>query len=87
MRIRLTHPNRTSAARWAARILTVTFILLGLFWPILAERPSDRLTAKLGVACSRTVAHIGPALVRDGDFAHYWPAAHPECWPAAEVKP
>jgi cyanate permease len=86
MRIRLTHPNRASAATWAARIL-VTFILLtlllGLFWPILAERSSDRLTAKLGVACSQMVAHIGQAPARAGD----WPAIHPQCWPAAGEKP
>jgi hypothetical protein len=91
MRIRLTHPNSASAAMWAARILIVAFILLtlllGIFWPILAERTSDRLTAKLGVACSHMVAHIGQAPAR-GDFAHYLPAAHPECWSAAAgVKP
>ena len=91
MRIRLTHPNSASAATWAAGILIVIFILLtlllNLFWPILAERSSDRLTAKLGVACSHMVAHIGQAPAR-GDFAHYLPAAHPECWSAAAgVKP
>jgi len=87
MRIELTDPDRASAATWAARILIVTFILLtlllGLLWPILAERPSDRLTAKLGVACSHMVAQIGgPAR---GD-AYYW-AAHPECWSAGQVNP
>jgi cyanate permease len=88
MRIALTQLDRASAATWAARILVVTFILLtlllGLLWPILAERPSDRLTAKLGVACSHMVAQIGQAPSR-GD-AYYW-AAHPECWSAAGVNP
>jgi len=91
MRIGLTRLDRASAATWAARILVVTFILLtlllGLLWPILAERPSDRLTAKLGVACSHMVAQIGQigqAPAR-GD-AYYWPAAHPECWSTAGVN-
>ena len=88
MQIGLTHLDRASATTWAARILVVTFILLtlllGLLWPILAERPSDRLTAKLGVACSHMVAQIGQGPAR-GD-AYYW-AAHPECWSAGQVNP
>jgi hypothetical protein len=92
MRIGLTDPDRASAATWAARILIVTVILLtllfGLLWPILAERPSDRLTAQLGVACSHMVAQIaqiGQAPARVD--AYYWPAAHPECWSAVGVNP
>jgi cyanate permease len=90
MRIGLTHLDCTSAATRAARILIVIFILLtlllGLLWPILVERPSDRLTAKLGVACSHMVAQIGQASARGGDFAYYWPAAYLECWSTAGVK-
>jgi hypothetical protein len=89
--IRLTRPDRASDAAWAARIVGVTFIFLlllfVLFWPILAERHSDRLMVKLGVACSDMVAHIGQAHASGGDFTQHWPTVHPECWPAWRAQP
>ena len=83
-RMTIGHRDRAPYATWAARIIGATCIflplLLVLSWSITAEQDGDRLTHKLGVACSDMVARMRQT--NGGDFTQHWPVAHPECWPA-----
>jgi hypothetical protein len=78
--------DRAARAAAAARIIGLTCLgltlLVVLFWPILGERSSSRLTNNLGAACGDMVARMHQQPVSRGGATQLWQVAHPECRPA-----
>ena len=82
--IQFTGPVRASNAAWARRIVAgciFLVLLVALFWPILVERDGNKLTHKIGVACSEMVTRMRQQQTTGAGLTQPWPVAHPECWP------